>query len=340
MKKIISFLLIIVILAAFSGCEYYEGKKKISGVSYDSEIFNGTQNNDAYNGIRGYTSVAKISYFENTDKEKFEENFLTILREGHDFIWCLEKGAAETIKKHASSYPDKRFGIIDAVFDKIPENVVTINFREQEGGFIAGYIAAKYSQNKILGYLGVNDFVGDKYEAGFIAGANYAANEEGFTVKIESLKLDSEDDREAAATTAEQLYTEKQCDIVFCALQTGTFGAIDTAKAYNSKIICAGVDFGTSAPENVLVSIIKNMKIAASNITSSYTEKTLEFGKSYEFGTKERLIALSKVNNLDKTLLDGANKIRLSIADGKIIPPKNQEELEKFLSELVPVVAE
>ena len=49
------------------------------------------------------------------------------------------------------------------------------------------------------------------------------------------------------------------------------------------------------------------------------------------------MISLSKVNNLDKTLLDGANKIRLSIADEKITPPKNQEELEKFLSELAPV---
>ena len=64
-------------MVAFSGCEYYEGKKKISGVSYDSEIFNGTQNNDAYNGIRGYTSVAKISYFENSATIEKLFDFLT-----------------------------------------------------------------------------------------------------------------------------------------------------------------------------------------------------------------------------------------------------------------------
>lgn len=337
MKKIISFLLIIVILAAFSGCEYYEGKKKISGVSYESEIFNGTQNNEAYNGIRGYTSVAKISYYENTVKEDFEKNLLTIIGEGHDFIWCLEKGSAETLLKTAPDYPQKKFAVIDAVFDKIPENVITLNFRDQEAGFIAGYIAAKASLTKTVGYLVANDFIGDKYEAGFIAGANYAANEDGFSVKVESVKLDSEHNRESAKAGAEQLYTEKQCDLIFTALQTGTYGAIDTAKAYNSKIICAGVDFGSSAPENVLVSVIKNVKIATSNITSAYTEKTLEFGKNYEFGAKERMISLSKVNNLDKTILDKANKIRLSIADEKITPPKNQEELEKFLSELAPV---
>ena len=338
MKKIISILLILTMLIAFSGCEYYEGKKKISGVSYESEIFNGTQNNEAYNGIRTFTSVARISYFENTVKEEFEDNFITIIGEGHDFIWCLEKGASEAVAKYAPEYEDRRFGVIDGVFEKIPANVVTVNFREQEGGFLAGYIAAKSSENKTIGYLGTSDFIGDKYEAGFIAGANYAAKADGFEIAVECIRLDSEYDREGGKAQANYLYTEKRCDLIFCALQTGTFGAIDTAKELNAKIICAGVDYGSSAPENVLVSIIKNMKIATNNITSAYTEKTLEFGKAYEYGVKERMIAFSKVNNLNRQLLDQANKVRISIADGKIIPPKNSEELNAYLSKLNEVV--
>ncbi len=334
MKKILSLLLILTMLIAFSGCEYYEGKKKISGVSYESEIFNGTQNNEVYNGIRTHTSVAKISYFENTVKEEFEDNFITIVGEGHDFIWCLEKGATDIVNKYADKYPDVRFSVVDGVFEKIPQNVITVNFREQEGGFLAGYIAAKASQNKTVGFLSTSDYIGDKYEAGFVAGANYAAKEDDFKVIIESIRIDSEYDREQGKEKSAYLYTEKKCDLVFCALQTGTFGVIDTAKELNAKIICAGVDYGISASENVLVSIIKNVKIATSNLVSDYTEKILEFGKAYEFGAKERMISLSKVNNLDRTLLDKANKIRISIADGKIIPPKNQEELSTYLNGL------
>lgn len=332
MKRFISFLVIMTMLFAFSGCEYYEGKKKISGVSYETEIFNGTQNNEAYNGIRAHTQTAKISYFENTVKEEFEDNLITIIGEGHDFIWVLEKGGADIVKKHAQEYPETLFAVVDAVYEKVPENVITVNFREQEGGFIAGYIAAKASLNKNLGVLVADDFIGERYEAGFRAGAAYSAKEDALEVTVETVKVDGENNREGGKQGANALYTEKGCDMVFCALQTGTYGAIDTAKELNAKIICAGVDYGTSAPENVLVSVIKNIKIAVSNLNSSYVEKALEFGKSYEFGAKERMISLSKVNNLDRETSDKANKIRVAIADGKIIPPKNLAELDGYLA--------
>ena len=68
MKKITLLLLIIITSFSLFGCEYYEGMKKISGISYENELFNSVQNGDTYSGIRMHASNAKVSYFENLVK--------------------------------------------------------------------------------------------------------------------------------------------------------------------------------------------------------------------------------------------------------------------------------
>lgn len=336
MKKIIPILMIIILSLSFSGCEYYESMKKISAMTYENEIFNGVQNHESYTGLRGHASNAKISYFENTDKNEFRNNFTTIINEGHNFIWCLENGGKDIMLKEGVKYPETLFGIMDAYIENIPDNFVTISFKEHEGGFLAGYIAAKTTKTGIIGFLGGSESeISNKYKTGFIAGANYASSLSQTPIYIEALYAGSDYDKEAAKLSALSLYNEKGCDIVFHSLQTGAFGAIEGAVEAGKFIICSGTDQATNAADNVLVSILKNTKIALSNIISDYIEKEPVKGKNYVFGVKDRLITLSRNNKmLDRALYKEANEIRNKIAGGEITVPENNEDLEIYLNSL------
>lgn len=334
MKKILSLLLVLIFCFSLAGCEYYENTRKVSCTTYNHEIFNGAQNHETYNGLRAHASNVRVSYFENLIEEEFVSNFNIIINEGHDMIWCLEAEGKDEVVKQAGNYPDVDFGIFDVKLDNVPKNVITISFREEEGGFLAGFIAAKSSKNGIIGFIGENNNpITKKYACGFIAGANYASKLMETPVQTEFLNVDDDYDKESAKLNALSLYNDYGCDIIFHVLQTGGHGVIEAAKECEKLLIGSGTDQASYDHEHVLVSIIKNTKYAMSNIMDKYVEKELEFGKNYEFGMSDRLISLSKTNILlDKKVNNEAREVRDSIAKGNIKVPKNDEELSAYLN--------
>ena len=53
-----------------------------------------------------------------------------------------------------SYYPDTRFLFIDNALETIPENLVCITYTQNEGSFLAGYVAASLSQTGVIGVVG------------------------------------------------------------------------------------------------------------------------------------------------------------------------------------------
>ena len=336
MKKITLLLLIIITSFSLFGCEYYEGMKKISGISYENELFNSVQNGDTYSGIRMHASNAKVSYFENLVKEEFYDNFKTIIEERHDFIWCVEGGAFDTMVKEAVNYPDIKFAVVDSSEKNLPDNFITLSFREEEGGFLAGYIAANVSEAGIIGYLaGKESLISKKYEYGFIAGAQYAKSKLNKPIEVKSLYIEEDYNHQKGKDCALSLYNDGECDIIFHTLQTGGFGAIEAAKESNKFIIGSGNDQSSYAPSNVVTSIVKNTKLAVSNTITKYLDKQLEFGKNYEYGIKDRMIDISKTYRLiDKKLINEISDIKKEIINGTISVPDSEEELNEYIKTL------
>ena len=336
MKKVISILLILILSFSLFGCEYYEGMKKISGMSYKNELFNSVQNGDSYSGIRMHASNAKVSYFENLVEEEFYDNFKTIIGEGHDFIWCVEGEAFDIMAKEAVNYPDIKFAVIDSSEKNLPDNFITLSFREEEGGFLAGYIAANVSKTGIIGYLaGKESLISKKYEYGFIAGTQYAMVNLNKKIEVKSLYIEEDYNHQKGKDGALTLYNDGECDVIFHSLQTGGFGAIEAAKENDKLIIGSVNDQSSYAPSNVVTSIVKNTKLAVSNTITKYLDKQLEFGTNYEYGIKDRMIDLSKTNRLmDKKLVSEVTDIKKEIANGEILVPDSEEELNKYIKSL------
>ena len=76
------------------------------------------------------------------------------------------------LEKVAKQYPDTQFVIIDSVVD-LP-NVKSLLFKEHEGSFIVGAIAALKSKSNKVGFVGGMDIpLIRKFACGYEQGAKY-----------------------------------------------------------------------------------------------------------------------------------------------------------------------
>jgi basic membrane protein A len=92
---------------------------------------------------------------------------------GKDLIIGVGFASNGGITEAAKRTPSSRF----AVVDDLPSgsNTAGLRFREQEGSFMVGYIAARSSATGVVGFIGgMNVPVIKKFEAGFKAGVKFS----------------------------------------------------------------------------------------------------------------------------------------------------------------------
>ncbi len=157
----------------------------------------------------------------------------------------------------AKENPTQRFAIIDAVIDD--PNVVSITFREQDGSFLAGALAAMVSKTHHIAFLGGVDIpLIEKFEAGYIAGAR----EVDPTIKVDVKYAGSFDDVAAGKELANLLFNDG-VDIIYTAAGKVGLGSIDAVKSRTGDYII-GVDSNQDdlAPGKVLTSMVKKVDVA------------------------------------------------------------------------------
>lgn len=89
------------------------------------------------------------------------------------------------IEDVAPEYPDVKFIWIDNATAESVENVLNITYAQNEGSFLAGYIAAAMSESGVVGAVGgedadtINDFI-----VGYDQGAHYYAESKGADIQV------------------------------------------------------------------------------------------------------------------------------------------------------------
>ena len=115
------------------------------------------------------------------------ENHATQMRNAADaanVVVCVgwEFYDIETI---APSYPDVMWIWIDNATSAPVDNVLNITYAQNEGSFLAGYIAAAMSESGVIGAVGgedadtINDFI-----VGYEQGAQYYADSKGTSIEV------------------------------------------------------------------------------------------------------------------------------------------------------------
>ncbi len=134
--------------------------------------FDKSFNEAAYNGAERFKSEAGVDYrdFEIQNDSQREQALRNFARKGHDPIVAIGFSQAQAVEKVAKEFPDTRFAIVDMVVD-LP-NVRSIVFKEEEGSYLVGMLAAMASKTGKIGFVGGMDIpLIRKFACGYVQGA-------------------------------------------------------------------------------------------------------------------------------------------------------------------------
>ena len=167
---------------------------------------------------------------------------------------------ASSIEKVARDFPTARFAIVDMVVD-LP-NVQSFVYREHEGSFLVGVLAALASKSGTLGFVGGQDIpLVRKVLCGYEQGAKYANPK----VRIVSAMTGTTnaawtDPARGAELTRTQV--AQGADVIFAAAGTTGLGVLQAAK--DLGILGVGVDSNQNGlhPGYMLMSMLKRTDVA------------------------------------------------------------------------------
>jgi len=164
---------------------------------------------------------------------------------------------ASAIEKVAREFPNTRFAIVDMVVD-LP-NVQSFVYREHEGSFLVGLMAAMASKSGKVGFVGGQDIpLVRKFLCGYEQGARYAnPRVQVISAMTGTTNAAWTDPPRGAELTKAQI--AQGVDVVFSAAGTTGFGIMQAAK--DGGILAIGVDSNQNHlhPGTMLTSMVKRV---------------------------------------------------------------------------------
>ena len=198
------------------------------------------------------------------DPTSIEPALRAFAQYGYNLITGVGFAQGPIIKDVAQDYPQLHFVLIDSVAD-LP-NVASLLFKEHEGSFLVGMIAAYASKTGTIGFVGGMDIpLIHKFKTGYEEGARYVnpnirvlQNYVGIT---DAAWNNPSKGRELANAQYEQ-----GADVIFQAAGNSGLGVFDAAEAYNKFAIGVDANQNWVKPGRILTSMLKRIDNAVYSI--------------------------------------------------------------------------
>ncbi|KAJ3374116.1 hypothetical protein GGF31_008332 [Allomyces arbusculus] len=198
----------------------------------------------------------------------------------------------------ATLYPTKSFVMIDLVPSKVLPNLAGITFAEDQAGFLAGALAAVFSQVKKIGVIGGRPIAPvKKYVNGYLNGAlSLCPTCEIYNTYVPSFSNATLGQAATAALLAQGV------DVIFGA--GGTMGSAGILSAAQQQTFVIGVDsdeaqttfLGRQAIDYLLGSSIKNVNVAVASAISNVLAGRMG-GYSLVLDASLKGVGLSELNS-------------------------------------------
>lgn len=251
---------------------------------------------------------------------------LTDAAEGSDVTIGVGFLLTDALAEVSAQYPDSKFALIDSVVEA--DNVVNYLFREQEGAFLAGAIAALVSKTGQIGFLGgIRIPPVMRYEVGFVAGAK------GVNPDIEiaiAYADDFEDPDKGKELSLAQF--DAGADIVHAAAGRTGIGAFDAAleKGAGFWVIAADRDQASLGEDVQLAAVIKGIDTAVFDSIKSVQDDTFTAGV-HNLGIADNGMGLGAIHSsIGADVTDIIDAYSAAIAAGTIVPPVDDDTLAAF----------
>lgn len=256
-----------------------------------SGIDDGSFNQDCYNGILEFIDAHDDCTVTDIKESDYNELIPTVEKSVGDYdVFVLPGFNFAGIGDIAQNNPDKKFLVVDSTITDSEgnavtlDNVYTMTFKEQEGGFLAGIAAALSTKTDKVAVVNGMPFPSNvNYELGFMSGVNYANENYGTSAECVELPSYAGTDLfgnevggnytgdftdEAQGKVVGEALIEEGCDILFVAAGASGNGVFTAAKeADDVYVIGCDVDQfddGVNGSGNIILT--SSLKVMHSNV--------------------------------------------------------------------------
>lgn len=279
-----------------------------------------------------------------TDSTTYNSTYMNVSQQDWDIIVSGTFSVMENVEKIAPQFPQRKYIFYDGSIDFSKgnlNNVMGINYKENEGSFMAGALAASMVKNgtlpridaskHIYGFIGsmdepeINDFM-----IGYIDGIQYIDK----SAKLLTSYVGSFNDVAKCSDLTNQLYNQG-AQVVFAPTSQSILGAVTTSSKANKDLIACDADVYSelqnsqaSLVKNVVTSAVKNVGNSLDTIINEYEKGSVSFGKNYSLGLDSGSVGLAananysamvpesirnQMQDIQKQIIVGKLKVRTAL---------------------------
>ncbi|MBC7331633.1 MAG: BMP family ABC transporter substrate-binding protein [Synergistetes bacterium] len=259
-----------------------------------------------------------LSFYQNT-----QENDLVL---GVGFLM------EEVFLKASSLYPDRRFILIDGRVEA--NNILSVLFKDEEVGFLAGLLASAVTKTGRVAYVGgIGEVKSDRYLIGYKAGVKVYSTLSKKDVKVVETYVGTFNSPEKGKGTALSLF-DQGIDVIFQVAGQSGLGVLEAAKEKGKGFFVIGVDLDKSllSGDNLLANIVRRIDLVAYlAIISLVKEEAMQ--RVLHVGLREGVIEAEGAfeGRLSQREIELIDKVKRMVIDGKLVVPSSMEEFASFI---------
>jgi basic membrane protein A and related proteins len=283
-------------------------------------------NHLAYLGLQQAQKTLGISFRVAVSRSPSDyiPNLAAFARQGYDLVLGVgytEVGAMGAVAKR---FPKTRFAIVDVANADLagkPKNVLGLLFREEQVGYLAGYLAGLEARRRpgkdiVSSVAGEKQPPVDRFIAGYQAGAKKA--DPGVTA-VNGYSQDFTDQAKCKAIALNQIAAGSVA--VFSVAGGCGLGALDAAR--QNHVWGIGVDADQSfLGQHILTSATKRVDRAVFLAVKDVQDGKFHGGNAV-YGLAQNGVGLGRISpKVPKKDVAAVNRIRAQIVAGTIVPPR------------------
>ena len=274
----------------------------------------------------------RVRFVEPGESSDRESGLRLLAAEGMDLVVGVGFIFTDDLTQLAKEYPNTKFAGVDYsvatdAAGKViapPGNLAALKFREEQGSFLVGALAALVGKSKKVGFVGGMDFpLIQKFEMGYKAGVHQVCPDCEVISQYAGVTPEAFRNPGKGKELALSQY-QQGVNVIFHASGSTGLGVFEAARQTGKLAIGVDADQFKEAPGFVLTSMVKGVDNAVFDAIKRVKEKRFA-GGVYQYGLAEQGVGSVYDANNDK-LIPAPVRARLEalkqeIIAGRIVVP-------------------
>ena len=277
-------------------------------------------------------TIRLIEPGEGTDREA---GLRVLAAEHMDLVIGVGFIFTDDITQLAKEYPNVNFADVDYAisFDNRgrvippPPNVAALKFKEEEGSFLVGAIAAMVGNSKKVGFVGGMDVpLIQKFEAGYKAGVKSVCADCEVVVQYAGVTPEAFRNPGKGKELALNQY-QQGVNVIYHASGSTGLGVFEAARQTGKFAIGVDADQYSEAPGRIVTSMVKGIDVAVFDMINRVKQGTFQ-GGVYTYGLPENGVGYVYDEHNRALIPDSVRarveRLRGDIIAGRIVVPSTR----------------